>query len=69
MGLFTIDFELGDKTRDTLNRIADESVIHFELGPETRALIERLFATPGDDDDDASGVSRLVKKGAEALRS
>ncbi len=67
MGLFTIDFELGDKTRETLHRIAEDGVIHFELGPETRALIERLVATP--EDDEASGVGRLVKKGAEALRS
>jgi hypothetical protein len=66
LGLFTIEFELGDKTRDMLRRLAKESVIRFELGPETRALIERL-ATPRD--DDASGVGRLVKKGADALRS
>ena len=66
MGLFTIEFELGDKTRDTLRRLAKETVIRFELGPETRALIERL-ATPSDDEE--SGVGRLVKKGAGALRS
>jgi hypothetical protein len=66
VGLFTIEFELGDKTRETLKRLAKESVIHFELGPETRALIERLV-TPKD--DEASGVGRLVKKGADALRS
>jgi hypothetical protein len=70
VGLFTIEFEFefGDKTRDTLRRLAKESVIHFELGPETRALIERL-ATPRDDDDDSSGVGGLVKKGAAALRT
>jgi hypothetical protein len=68
VGLFTIEFEFefGDKTRDTLRRLAKESVIRFELGPETRALIERL-ATPRD--DDSSGVGGLVKKGAAALRS
>jgi hypothetical protein len=66
VGLFTIEFELGDKTRDTLRRLAKESVIRVELGPETRALIERL-ATPRD--DDSSGVGDLVKKGAAALRS
>jgi hypothetical protein len=66
MGFFTIELDLGDKTRDTLKRLAKESVIRFELGPETRALIERL-ATPAD--DEGSGVGRLVKKGADALRS
>jgi hypothetical protein len=68
VGLFTIEFEFefGDKTRDTLRRLAKESVIRFELGPETRALIERL-ATPRD--DDSGGVGGLVKKGAAALRS
>jgi hypothetical protein len=68
VGLFTIEFEFefGDKTRDTLRRLAKESVIRFELGPETRALIERL-ATPRD--DDSSGVGGLVKKGAAALRT
>jgi hypothetical protein len=66
VGLFTIEFELGDKTRDTLRRLAKESVVRFELGPETRALIERLAAPR---DDDSSGVGDLVKKGAAALRS
>jgi hypothetical protein len=71
VGLFTIEFEFefGDKTRDTLRRLAKESVIRFELGPETRALIERLATPRDDDDDDSSGVGGLVKKGAAALRS
>jgi hypothetical protein len=36
VGLFTIHFELGDKTLETLTRIASTSVFRFELGPETR---------------------------------
>jgi len=40
--LFTVDFELGAKTRETLRQIANTSVLRFELGPETRALIEGL---------------------------
>jgi hypothetical protein len=66
VGLFTINFELGDKTLETLTRIANTSVIRFELGPETRALIERL-STPND--DGGTGVGELVKKGTDALRS
>jgi hypothetical protein len=65
MGLFTINFELGDRTLDALTRMASTSVIRFELGPETRALIERL-ASP--DEDVGPGVGGLVKKGADALR-
>jgi hypothetical protein len=65
MGLFTINFELGDKTLETLTRLAHYTVIRFELGPETRSMIERL-ATPDEDDD--TGVGELVKKGAKALR-
>jgi hypothetical protein len=65
VGLFTIHFELGDKTRETLADIAEASVIHFELGPETRAMIERLAES-----DEGGGriVGGLVKKGADALR-
>jgi hypothetical protein len=66
MGLFTIQFELGEKTLDTLTQIARTSVFRFELGPETRAMIERLAPPPADGD---STVGRVVKKGAEALRS
>jgi hypothetical protein len=66
VGLFTINFELGDKTLETLMRIANTSVIRFELGPETRALIERL-GTPRE--DGGSSVGGLVKKGAAALRT
>jgi hypothetical protein len=66
MGLFTIHFELGEKTLETLTRIARTSVFRFELGPETRAMIERLAPSPDDGD---SAVGRVVKKGAEALRS
>jgi hypothetical protein len=66
VGLFTINFELGDKTLETLTRIANTSVIRFELGPETRAMLERLF-TPGD--GEGSRVSGLVKKGAEVFRT
>jgi hypothetical protein len=65
MGLFTINFELGDKTLGTLTRVSEASVIRFELGPETRAMIERL-ATANDGE---SGVGGLMKKGAQALRS
>jgi hypothetical protein len=71
VGLFTVNFELGDKTRATLKQIANTSVVRFELGPETRALIERL-AAPRDDGKESNGeeavVGRLVKKGAKALR-
>jgi len=65
VGLFTINFELGDKTLETLTRLSKTSVIRFELGPETRGMIERL-ATP--DDEGGSRVGGLVKKGADALR-
>jgi hypothetical protein len=72
VGLFTVNFELGDKTRATLKQIANTSVVRFELGPETRALIERL-AAPRDDGKESNGegavVGRLVEKGAKALRS
>jgi hypothetical protein len=71
VGLFTVNFELGDKTRATLKQIANTSMVRFELGPETRALIERL-AAPREDGkgSDAEGaVGRLVTKGAKALRS
>jgi hypothetical protein len=66
MGLFTINFELGDKTLETLTRISSTSVIHFELGPETRAMIERLVSS---DEDGGASVAGLVKKGTDALRS
>jgi hypothetical protein len=66
MGLFTINFELGEKTLETLSEIARTSVIRFELGPETRAMIERFAPSPEEGD---STVGRVVKKSAEALRS
>lgn len=66
MGLFTINFEFGDKTLETLAHITKTGVIRFELGPETRTMIERL-ATPEEDGKRSKGG--LIKKGAEALRS
>jgi hypothetical protein len=66
MGLFTINFELGDKTLEALTRISNTSVIRFELGPETRAMIERLASS---DEGGGPGVGGLVKKGADVLRS
>ena len=66
MGLFTVNFELGEKTLETLDRITRTSVIRFELGPETRAMIERFAPTDGDDE---STVGRVVKKSTQALRS
>jgi hypothetical protein len=66
VGLFTINFELGDKTLETVTRLANTSVIRFELGPETRSMIERLL-TPSS--ESGASVSGLVKKGADALRS
>jgi hypothetical protein len=66
VGLFTINFELGDKTLKTLTRISSTSVIRFELGPETRAMIERLASS---DEGAGPSVGELVKKGAGALRS
>jgi hypothetical protein len=33
MGLFTINFELGERTLETLSEIAGTTVIRFELGP------------------------------------
>ena len=66
MGLFTINFELGDKTLEMLTQVSNTTIIRFELGPETRAMIERL-ATP--DSGDGTGVAGVVKKGAGALRS
>lgn len=66
MGLFTINFELGEETRETLMSIASTSVIRFELGPETRSMIERL-ASPKEDDGRPS-VTGLMKKGANAIR-
>ena len=71
MGLFTINFELGEQTRATLKQIANTSVVRFELGPETRALIERLVRPldDGEGPDSEGAVGRLVEKGAKALRS
>jgi hypothetical protein len=66
MGLFTINFELGEKTLETLSELARTSVVRFELGPETRAMIERL--APSSEEGDST-VGRVVKKGTEALRS
>src|SRR5215218_2019374 len=66
VGLFTINFELGDKTLETLTRIADTSVLRFELGPETRAMIERLASS---EENGGTSVGGLVKKGVDALRS
>jgi len=64
--------ELGDKTRETLRQVANTSVVRFELGPETRAMTERL-AAPGKGGERAGdgegGVGRLVEKGAKVLRS
>jgi hypothetical protein len=34
VGLFTINFELGDKTLGTMTRLTNTSVMRFELGPE-----------------------------------
>lgn len=68
MGLFTVNLELGENTRETLLKIASTSVLRFELGPETRALIERL-AAPGEEGNGGRMVGRLVEKGAKALRS
>jgi hypothetical protein len=68
VGLFTVNFELGDKTLATLREIANKSVLRFELGPETRAMIERL-AEREDGGDGESAIDRLVGKGAKALRS
>ena len=66
MRLFTINFELGEKTLETLTRISSTSVVRFELGPETRAMIERLATS----DTRAGGaVAGIVKKGTDALRS
>jgi hypothetical protein len=72
VGLFTVNFELGDKTLATLKQIASTSVVRFELGPETRAMIERLAAPVEGEERAGNGertVGRLVKKGAKALRS
>jgi hypothetical protein len=66
VGLFTVHFELGDKTLEALTRIASTSVFRFELGPETRALIERIAVS---DDGGGGAVGGLVKKGAGVLRS
>ena len=69
MGLFTINFELGEATLKTLRDIANTSVVRFELGPKTRAMVERL-ATPRDHGGNGEGaVGRLVEKGANAIRS
>jgi hypothetical protein len=65
LGLFTINFELGEKTLETLMRVSETSVIRFELGPETRSMIERLATS---DDEGKGPVAGLVKKGAEAIR-
>jgi hypothetical protein len=71
VGLFTVNFELGEKTLATLREIASKSVVRFELGPETRAMIERV-ARPREDEEGngESAFERLVGKGAKkALRS
>jgi hypothetical protein len=69
VGLFTINLELGEATLKTLRDIAKTSVVRFELGPETRAMIERLAAPSGDGENEEGSVGRLVAKGAKALRS
>ena len=72
MGLFTVNFELGDKTLSTLRQIASTSVVRFELGPETRAMIERLARPRKEGEAAGNGegaVGRLVAKGAKALHS
>jgi hypothetical protein len=70
VGLFTVNFELGEKTLATLHEIAIKSVVRFELGPETRAMIERLARPPEDEEGNGeSAIDRLVGKGAKALRS
>ena len=66
VGLFTVSFELGEKTREMLMEIASTSVIRFELGPETRSMTDRL-ASSGE--GGGRVVGGLVKKGADALRS
>jgi hypothetical protein len=66
VGLFTINFELGDKTLETVTRVSNNSVIRLELGPETRAMIERLATR---DTEGGTRMGGLVKKGADALRS
>jgi hypothetical protein len=70
VGLFTADFELGEKTLATLREIASKSIVRFELGPETRAMIERLAGPREDGEEHGEGtIDRLVGKGAKALRS
>lgn len=65
MGLFTVSFELGEKTREMLMEIASTTVIRFEIGPETRSMIERLASS---EEGGGRVVGGLVKKGADALR-
>ena len=62
MGLFTINFELGERTLETLSEIARTTVIRFELGPETRAMIERLAPSPDEGDRRSVGSSRRVRR-------
>ena len=56
MGLFTINFELGDKALEMLTRVSETSVIRFELGPETRSMIEG--------DEGGAGVGRIAQANA-----
>jgi hypothetical protein len=69
VGLFTINFELGEATLKTMREIAKTSVVRFELGPETRAMIERLAAPSEDGGNGEGAVGRIVAKSAKALRS
>ena len=62
MGLFTIHFELDERTLETLIRIATQA----SSGPEARAMVERF--APSDEEGE-SRVGRVVKKSAHALRS
>jgi hypothetical protein len=62
-----MNFELGEATLKTLRDIAKTSVVRFELGPETRAMIERL-ASPPEGGNGGGAVGRLVEKGAKAIR-
>jgi hypothetical protein len=66
MGLFTINLELGERTLETLTRIASTSVIRIELGPETRAIIERFAPAARKG---ISTLGRVVKKSTKPLRS
>ena len=46
MATFTIEFEVGPKTREMVERVLERTTMQLELGPKTRELVESLLRKP-----------------------